>query len=210
LYSERSGLPVFLPHYRLAPEHPFPAAANDVLDAYIALLHQGFPADRIRLGGQSAGGVLVCGLLGDLGRGGLPMPAGVLLVSAVLDLSAESARRCDAANPDPCCSPAAIKRTNQAYTANTPLSDPRLDVLGADMRAWPPILVQVGGTECLVGEAEQLGAAMRAAGGRCEVQIWPGQIHGFIAIGAKTVPEARAALDYGAEFLTTCGAGSMR
>ena len=210
LYSERSGLPVFVPRYRLAPEHPFPAAADDVLDAYIALLHQGYPADRIRVGGISAGGVLVTGLLGDLGRGGLPMPAGALLVSALLDLSAESARRCDAANPDPCCSPAFIERTSKAYTGDTPLSHPRLEVLGTDMRDWPPVLVQVGSTECVVGEAKQLGAAMRAAGGSCEVQIWPGQVHGFVGLGAKTVPEARAALDYGAEFLSACAAGSRR
>lgn len=129
------------------------------------------------------------------------MPAAALLLSPVLDLSAESARQCDAVNPDPFCSPDFIDRTNKAYTGDTPLSDPRLDLLAADMRGWPPILVQTGGTECIVGDADLLGAAMRAAGSPCEVQIWPGQVHAFPGLGAKKVPEAKAALEYGGHFL---------
>jgi acetyl esterase/lipase len=78
------------------------------------------------------------------------------------------------------------------------MTHPRLDLLGADMRGWPPILVQTGGLECVSGDAELLGARMRAAGARCEVQLWPSQIHGFTFF--KT-PEGRAAFDYGARFL---------
>jgi epsilon-lactone hydrolase len=206
IYSGRSGLPVFMPRYRLAPEHPFPAAADDVLDAYLALLREGISADTIRVCGASAGGALVAGLLGDLGRGGVPMPAAVLLLSPLLDLSAESAHKCDAVKPDPFNSPDFIERTNNAYLGDAPLSDPRLAILDADMRGWPPVLVQTGGTECISGEAELLGAAMAAAGARCEVQIWAGQIHVFMAWGAKKIPEAKAALEYGGQFLRTCGA----
>jgi epsilon-lactone hydrolase len=209
-YSELCGLPVFMPAYRLAPEHPFPAAPDDVLDAYLSLLRQDFPADRIRLCGMSAGGALVTGLLGDLVRGGLPMPGAALLLSPVLDLSAKAARRQDEIIPDPFVSPTFVERTNRAYVGEAPLSDPRIDLLGADMRTWPPILVQTGGTECLAGEAELLGAAMRAAGARCEVQLWPGQIHGFVGLGLRTVPEARAALDYGIEFLRRTGEPAPR
>jgi epsilon-lactone hydrolase len=199
--SELSGLPAFLPYYRLAPEHPFPAAADDVLDAYLALLHEGFAADKIRVVALSAGGALVVGLLGDLVRGGLPRPARVLLMSPMLDLSVESARACDVINPDPFISPEAIARTNQAYLAGASLSDPRLDLFGADMTGWPPILVQTGGLECIRGDAEKLGAAMRSAGARCEVQLWPGQIHGFHGLGLKRIPEAKAAVEYGGRFL---------
>lgn len=200
-YAEPSNIPVFLPRYRLAPEHPFPAAADDSLAAYQSLLRQGFAAGRIRIAGMSAGGGLAAGLLGDIGRAGLPMPGAVLLVSPVLDLSTESARRRDAEQPDPCSSPDFIERTNKAYAGNTPLSDARLDYLAADMHGWPPTLIQVGGVECLVPEAERLGATMRAAGARCEVQVWPGQVHGFPGIGARTVPEAKAAVAYGSQFL---------
>lgn len=200
-YAAGARTPVFLPRYRLAPEHPFPAAADDILAAYKCLLHQGFPADRIRVAGMSAGCGLAVGLLGDIGRAGLPMPGALLLVSPVLQLSTESARRRDTEQPDPVSSPDFIERTNKAYAGTTPLSDPRLDYLGADMHGWPPAMVQVGGTECLVPEAELLGSAMRAAGARCEVQVWPGQIHGFPGIGARSVPEAKAAVEYGSEFL---------
>lgn len=182
------------------PQHPFPAA-DDVLAAYRCLLRQGFPAERLRVAGMSSGGGLVAGLLGDLGREGLPMPAAVLLVSPVLQLSAESAQRRDAHSPDPATSPNFIERTNKTYAADTPLSHPRLDYLAADMRCWPPVLVQTGGTECIAAEAELLGAAMHAAGARCEVQIWPGQVHGFPGVGANSVPEAISAREYGSRFL---------
>ena len=202
-YCELSGLPAFSPYYRLAPEHPFPAAADDVLAAYIALLHQGFSGDKIRIAGMSSGGALVLGLLGDIARGGLPMPARVLLLSPMLDLSTESARKRDVINPDPFVSPESIDRTNKAYIGDASLTEPRLNVLGADMSSWPPILVQTGGLECIAADAELLGDAMQAAGAPCEIQIWPGQVHGFHGLGLKRVPEAKAAVHYGGQFLAS-------
>jgi acetyl esterase/lipase len=196
-----SGFPAFLPRYRLAPEHPFPAAADDVLAAYRALLDQGFPATKIRVGGMSAGGALTAGLLGDIVRTGLPVPAAVLLVSPMLQMSAALARQRDEAHPDPMSSPQFIERVNKAYTQDTPLTDSRLDHLAADVSAWPRTLIQVGGTECLVAESEFLGERLRTAGVHCEVQVWPGQVHGFPAIGADKVPEAVAARDYARTFL---------
>lgn len=194
-------VPAFLPRYRFAPEHPFPAAADDVLAAYRCLLGQGFPADKIRLGGMSAGGLLTVGLLGDITRAGLPMPAAVLLVSPVLQMSAELAHARDAEQSDPSTSPDFIERTNKAYAGKTPLTAPRLDHLAADMSSWPPTLIQVGGTECLVAEAELLRTRLQAAGVRCELQIWPGQVHGFPALGGSKVPEAITAREYGRRFL---------
>lgn len=195
-----SGLPTFIPRYRRAPERPFPAAADDVLRAYRTLLAEGFDAADIRLAGESSGGALAVGLLADLKRHELPMPGAVLLLSPLLDLSLEHAKARDAVWPDPWGSPGFAERANQAYVGDTPLSDPRLDLLGADMRGWPPTLVQVGGTECLVDDVERFGAAMRAAGACCEVQLWPRQVHCFALLGDK-VPEATAAREYAARFL---------
>lgn len=201
-YAAAARIPALLPRYGRPPEHPFPAAADDVLAAYRTLLDQGYPAEKIRIGGLSAGGALTLGLLGDIGRAGLPMPAKVLLSSPVVQLSAELAHQRDAQHPDPYCAPDYIERTSRCYAGQTPLTDPRLDHLAADMRGWPPVLIQVGGTECLLAEARALASEVWAAGGRCEVQVWPGQVHAFAMLGArKPLPEADAALGYGARFL---------
>lgn len=200
-FSGLTGIPAFLPTYRLPPEHPFPAAADDVLAAYTHLLRRGIPASRIRVAGDSSGGFLATALLGDLERSGLPLPAAVLLMSPLVDLSAESAKRCDGISRDPSTAPRFIEVTSKAYVADTPLTHPRLDVLGADKRNWPPILIQTGGTECLTAENERLADSIRAAGGGCELQIWPGQIHGFVIYGNK-IPEGTAAREYAARFLT--------
>jgi acetyl esterase/lipase len=204
-YAEQARIPVFLPKYRLAPEHVFPAAADDVLAAYRYVLDQGVPAEKIRLGAMSAGGALVIGLLGDIGRESLPMPAAVVLVSPMIQLSGEAATARDAERSDPTSAPVFIVRTNLAYAAGTPLTHPRLNHLAADPTDWPPILVQTGESECIAADAELLGAAMRAAGRHCEVQLWPGQVHGFPAIGYRSVPEARLAVEYGARFLADVG-----
>ncbi|MGH3878739.1 MAG: alpha/beta hydrolase [Actinophytocola sp.] len=197
-YGKQIGIPAFVPRYRRAPEHTFPAASDDVLAAYKGLLSEGFAAPDIRMAGISAGGALVAGLLGDIDREGLPMPGAVLLLSPVLDLTAATIRRTDATTRDPMLSPDFIERTNLVYANGTPFTHPRLDILGADMSHWPPILVQTGGLECISGDAELLGSRMRAAGAPCEVQLWPGQIHGFQFF--KT-PEGRASIDYATRFL---------
>lgn len=198
-YSALSGLQAFLPRLRLAPENPFPAAPDDVLAAYRGLLDAGFPAESIRLGGGSAGGYLILGLLGDIAREGLPMPAGALLLSPIVDITGETAGRRDAERPDPLFPAKNFAWTIEAYAPGMPLDQPRLNVLDADTGAWPPILVQTGGTECLGADAELLGETLR--GRRCEVQIWPGQVHGFQLVGADGIPEAKAALEYGGRFL---------
>jgi len=197
-FGAAAGIPAFVPRYRRAPEHPFPAAADDVLAAYRGLLAAGFAAPSIRLAGMSAGGALAAGLLGDLAREGLPMPGTVLLLSPVLDLTTATIRRTDAVTRDPFISPDFVERTNLVYAGGTPFTHPRLDVLGADMRSWPPTLVQTGGLECVSGDAELLGSRMRAAGAPCEVQLWPGQIHGFQFF--KT-PEGEAATAYATRFV---------
>lgn len=193
-------MPAFLPRYRLAPEYPFPAAVDDVLAAYRGLLTVGFPAERIRLCGGSAGGYLALVLLGDIARAGLSMPASVLLQSPSVDISGTVARRRDAEHPDPLYPPKNFDWLLEAYAPGGSLDHPRLTVLPAINDDWPPILVQTGGTECIVADAELLGAALGEH--RCEIQIWPGQLHGWVLLSAgRNLPEAELAFEYGARFL---------
>lgn len=201
--SELTAMPVMLVRHRRPPAHPFPAAADDALAAYRAVLTRGVPAARIRLSGDSSGGFLALALLGDLDRAGLPLPAAVYLSSPLVDLSAESAMRGDETRPDPVTPPQMVARTNKAYAGDTPFTDPRLDVPAADTSNWPPMLIQVGETECLTAENQALAERVNKAGGHCELQLWPAQTHGFPFNGLNRIPEAQTALDYAATFLDT-------
>ena len=205
--SETSGLPVLLPEYRRAPEHPFPAAPNDCFAAYLWLLDRGYPADRIMVAGDSAGGHLVAGLLGELTRRRLPMPGAGVLFSPFLDLTCGELDARDARRRDPFVPPRYARECALAYAGEHPLHHPGLDVLRGSKRRWPPLLIQVGDTECLLGDSERLATAMRKAGAHCELQVWPGQVHAF-PMFYPALPEGRAALRYAGEFLRLAGAQS--
>lgn len=202
--SHGTGMPVFLPRYRLAPRHPFPAAADDCFAAYRELLDRGVAARDIRVTGDSAGGHLACCLLADIARAGLPMPAAVVLYSPMLDLSCAEARERDAAIHDPFISPVAALAAARAYAGDTDPADARMDVLACDKTGWPPTLVQSGELECLRGDSEALAKALCAAGVPCELQVWPGQMHVFQAF-TDYLPEARDAVALACEFLRTGG-----
>lgn len=198
--SAACGLPAFLVDYRRAPEHRFPAAADDVLDAYRWLLDQGYPPEKIVVLGDSAGGHLTAGLLADLGRKRMAMPAAAVLFSPFLDLSGARLDERDALRRDPFVPPARARECGLTYAGGYSFRHRRLDVLGGSKRRWPRMLIQVGDTECLLGDSERLAERMWAAGAHCELQVWPGQVHVFPAF-FPLIPEGRAAIRYVGEFL---------
>ncbi|HTK63756.1 MAG TPA: alpha/beta hydrolase [Pseudonocardia sp.] len=191
--SAASGLAAFVPYYRLAPEHPFPAAADDVLAAYRVLLDRGVSPERIALAGDSVGGHLVASVLVDAVREGLPLPAAAVMMSPALDCTGAGLAARDAVRRDPMLSHTFGTGCGLAYLGSTPSSHPRLDVLGAAKVGWPPLLIQVGDTEVLLGDAQRMHRSATGAGVACELQVWPGQVHVFQAF-ARFVPEARAAI----------------
>lgn len=197
--SAASGFAAFFVDYRLAPEHPFPAAADDVLAAYRLLLNEGIDPRRIVLSADSVGGSLVGGLLHDVQRLGLPMPAAVHLMSPALDVTASRALPRDSARRDPMLSPQYGLRCADSYLAGESPEHPRVAVLDQEMRRWPPVLIQVGGTECMQGDAEALAASLAEAGVEQELEVWPGQVHVFQAF--TFLPEARAAVTRAGKFL---------
>jgi epsilon-lactone hydrolase len=198
--SRKTGRLVFLPDYRKAPEHRYPAAADDCLSVYEALVERGIPAERIALSGDSAGGHLVACLLGDIARARLPMPGRAVLFSPWLDLSGDLSAVRDKVRRDPFLAPSGIVACRYAYLGERDPNEERLDVLKSDKTGWPPVLIQVGDTECLLEDARQLAASLQAAEIRHELQEWPGQIHVFQAFAA-VLPEAREAIRYVAGFL---------
>ncbi|GGS20479.1 alpha/beta hydrolase [Actinokineospora fastidiosa] len=200
MISVATGLPVLLLSYRKAPEHPFPAAADDVLAAYHWLRDQGHRADRIVVMGDSAGGHLAAGLLGDLTRARAPMPGAAVLFSPFLDLTCAGLDERDALCRDPYIPPARAREVAAQYAGPHPLTHPRLSVFRGSKRRWPPMLIQVGDTECLLGDSERMAALLRAAGGHCELQVWPGQVHVFPAFHAL-IPEGRLAIGHVGEFV---------
>ncbi|MCE7005271.1 alpha/beta hydrolase [Kibdelosporangium philippinense] len=198
--SRRTGRPVFLPNYRRAPEHPYPAAADDCLTVYRRLLDRGIPAGKIVVSGDSAGGHLTACLLADVKRHGLPMPSHAVFFSPWLDLSGELAAARDLVHRDPFVAPRAIQNCRRAYLGDRDPRAERPSVLTADKSGWPPSLIQVGDTECLLDDARRLADSLRAAEIPVELQEWPGQVHVFQAF-SNYVPEGRQAIRYVAEFL---------
>lgn len=203
--SAAAGRPALLLDYRRAPEHPFPAAADDALAGYRWLLAQGYPPEKITVIGDSAGGHLTAGLLADLSRRRLPMPAAAVMFSPFLDLAGLELDDRDAARRDPFVPPKRARECGRTYAGEHALDHRRLNVLAANKRRWPPVLIQVGDTECLLGDSERMAESIRAAGGQCELQVWPGQVHVFPAF-YPVIPEGRAAIRYVGEFLRTTSA----
>jgi epsilon-lactone hydrolase len=193
--SVSTGRPVFLVEYRRAPEHPFPAAADDALAAYRWLLKTGHAPEAITVMGDSAGGHLTAGLLADLSRRRVPMPSAAVMFSPFLDLGCAEVVERDTARRDPFVPPQRAMECGRSYAGEYGLTHRRLNVLGASKRRWPPVLIQVGDTECLLGDSERMAESIRAAGGHCELQVWPGQVHVFPAF-YHLIPEGRAAIRY--------------
>lgn len=198
--SARTGLPVYSVDYRLAPEHPFPAAVDDTLDAFRYLLDEGYAADRIVVAGDSAGGHLAIGLVAELTENELPEPAGLVLFSPLVDPSFDTAAPLEREVRDPLFTAGAARRILSLYTDAGDPQDARLALLAGDASLLPPVFVHAGGREMLKADAEALVAWLQAAGVACESRIWPGQMHVFQML-YELVPEARESLDQAAAFI---------
>ncbi len=184
----------FLPDYRLAPYNRYPAALDDCERAYRALLDLGFPASRIVLAGESAGGNLVLGLLQRIRRHGWPMPACAIPVSPATELGRVHGppSRPLRARRDPILPIAALQRVDDLYAGGCDASDPELSPLYADCRGFPPLYLLASDAEVLLDDTVLFARRARAAGVEVQVDIWPVLPHAFPLFG-MLFPEVRRA-----------------
>jgi acetyl esterase/lipase len=205
--AKRSGLSTFSAEYRLAPEHPFPAAPDDVARAYDWLLGQGWRPDQVVVAGDSAGGHLALDLVLELLRQGRELPAGLVMLSPLADPSCDLIELREQIAPDPMISAAGVRRLFAHYLKDTDPKHPRLMHVLADGETLPPTLIQVGGAEFLAGDAHHLHEMLAAAGTDVRLEVWPGQMHVFQA-APRAIPEALRALDRAARFVRQALAAS--
>lgn len=190
----RSGARVHLIDYRLAPEHPWPAAPQDVHRAWLALRDQGVAPERIVVSGDSAGGALALGLAQQLRERGEPGPAALLLLSPFLDMSLCAPSVQALAARDPMVTEAALRRGAKAYRGSMSALDPLVSPLWGDLAGLPPCLVQVGDDEILLDDALRFEQMATRQGSTVTLQRWPGAWHDF-QLFAHLLPSAATALD---------------
>ena len=179
--------------YRLAPEHPFPAAAEDALAAYTALLDSGIDAKRIVIAGDSAGGGLTASLLVTLRDRGLPLPAGAALISPWVDLAARGGSL-EKNHPHDYFTPRLVERWANTVLAGADATDPRASPGRAALQGLPPMLVQIGGAEMILDQVVAFAERAKAAGVDVKLRVWEDCFHDWLVFAAL-LDDARRAID---------------
>lgn len=196
-----AGIRTLAVGYRLAPEHPFPAAMEDALTAWHFLRQQGIAARHIAIGGDSAGGGLAVVLNNRLRDADEELPGCVWLVSPWTDLTMSGSTLITKDNVDPIIHKGYLGELADAYVPpGMDRKDPRVSPLYADLKGLPPILVQVGSAETLLEDATRFAAAAGAADVSVTLEIWPHMIHAWPMWNAGLKP-GRSALAHAGAFM---------
>ncbi len=197
ILAGQTGRRVLAVAYRLAPEHPFPAALDDAVSAYRYLLDSGYQPEHIAFTGESAGGGLIFCLGLKAKELGLPLPAAMVALSPWTDLTFSGASYKTNLKKDPSLNEAALRSHAKAY-APEQAHNPMVSPAKGDYEGFPPSLLLAGSNELLLSDAEMLAVRLVKSGSRCELVIEEGLWHVYVLFG---IPEARAAMERIAEFL---------
>jgi acetyl esterase/lipase len=190
-----AGVDALVPDFRLAPEHPFPAALEDALAAYCWLVEQG--DGGIVLAGDSAGGGLICSLLLTLREQDLPLPAGAVLMCPGVDLTAGGLESAETPDPEVI---RVLHLSSRVYLAGHPSDDPVISPLTADLSGLPPLLVQTATGDPALVEGRQLAERASQHGVDARLELYPADTHVFHVFWSF-LPEAADALQQAGAFI---------
>jgi acetyl esterase/lipase len=191
--SAATGGRVLSLDYRLAPEHPFPAAVDDAVAAFGWLLDRGVDPSQVVIAGDSAGGGLTLATLIALRDAGGPLPAAAVAISPWTDMEGSGESMTSRAAADPMVQREGLKVMSDAYVAGGDMRHPLASPLYADLAGLPPILIHVGDAETLLDDSVRFEQRAREAGVDITLEVWPEMIHVWHAF-APMLPEANDAI----------------
>jgi epsilon-lactone hydrolase len=186
--------------YRLAPEHPYPAALEDAVSAYQWLLDGGWDPRRMAVAGDSAGAGLAIAALVTLREKGRPLPAACVCISPWVDLEGRGESIVTKADVDPIVQPEGILFMAETYLGGADPRTPLAAPLYADLKGLPPMLIQVGTSEILLDDAKRLAAHAKEAGVEITLEIWEQMFH-IWHFFASLLPEGREAINHIGQFI---------
>ena len=194
LMAQTLKMKILLPEYRLAPEHPFPAALEDALKAYRWLLARGYKSSNVIVSGDSAGGGLALATVLSLRNDKEPLPALVFCLSPWADLTLTSQSHFINAEAESILTIGTLKEWSLAYTAENNLRNPLVSPVYAGFHNFPPLIIQVGSDEILLDDARTLADKAGADGVDVTLRIWDGMFHAWPALGGM-IPESKKAFE---------------
>jgi monoterpene epsilon-lactone hydrolase len=196
--SRSTAARVLVPEYRLAPEHPYPAAIEDAVQVYRWLLSSGYSADKIIIGGDSAGGGLTLAALLTLRDDGERLPALAVLLSPWTDMEGSGESVVTRAEADPWLSAESMRQTPALYIRDLDPRHPLVSPIHADLAELPPMLVHVGNDEILLDDSVRLVERARTAGVDVSFKVWDDMWHVFQTFA---IPEGQLSIDEIGEFV---------
>ncbi|UST76818.1 alpha/beta hydrolase [Pseudomonas siliginis] len=208
-YAKMLGARVYMPDYRLAPEHQFPTPINDTLRAYEWLLEQSIVASKIAFAGESAGGAMVVSVMVAAKSKGLPLPAVGSSISPWANLEHTGASMSNREGLDPLNSKPVLDILARAFLGDTLANHPLASPVFADVTGLPPILVQIGENELMLSDAMRLANHLADNRVRVNLEVWPGMFHAW-HFYAGMLAEGQQALESSVRFIEAGLIGAAR